>query len=572
MKNRFRSIQWKIVLIYGLLILVAMEIIWVYLFKSLENYHMTNFDNYLEAQGRGISFTLKDNIDSKSLKNIINMYMGPNSNVKYIYVLNKKGDILASSTGETGRMMTPAIVKALSGEISSETTNDYNTNAKLRDFAIPIYDNYGDISGVVYISGSLKGIYETLSDVNLILLSATLFAVSVTIILGYILSKTITDPIKEVTKYAREMADGNFDVQINIKSKDEIGKLGEMFNLLSSRLKETLNDIQAEKNKVEAIIQFMKDGVIATDSGGGLIHYNEAAKDILGKDLNYKMNIKTVLDFDDAILESEREISFFTNNNKVLSIHISPLKNREILEGYVYVIHDITEQHKLDNMRKEFVANVSHELRTPLATIKSYTETLLYDDVEKEYEKKFLNIINIEVDRMTRLVRDLLLLSRMDSEEDNLNRTFCRLNDIVANVVHRMNIEAEKKNQKMFLSLGDEKKEIYIDKDKIEQLIVNIISNSIKYTQDNGDIKVITKYTDNFAVFVVEDNGIGIPKEDLPRIFERFYRVDKARSREFGGTGLGLSIVKQIAKVHGGDVEIKSDIGKGTIVEVKIPY
>lgn len=567
MKNKFRSIQLKIILIFGLLILVAMEIIWIYLFKSLENYHMNNFDNYLEAQARGIAFTLKGNLDSSNLNSIINMYMGPNSNVKYVYILDRNGNILASSTGEKGKMMTTAIAEALSGNIGSEIRNDYNSNGKLKSFAMPISDSSGNVAGIVYISGSLSSIYDTLSDVNLILLSATLFAVVITVALGYILSKTITDPIKEVTRYAHEMAEGNFDVQINVKSKDEIGKLGEMFNFLSSRLKQTLNDIQGEKNKVEAIIQFMTDGVVATDANGKIIHYNKAAENMLNKNLEIGMLIGEIFDF------KQNELTMtFTCNNKILTSYIAPLKNHDEIEGYVYVFHDMTEQHKLDNMRKEFVANVSHELRTPLATIKSYTETLLFGEVESDYAKRFLKIINTEVDRMTRLVKDLLLLSKMDSNESNLKLEYSDLNNLISNIVHRLNIEAMKKNQKIILSLENPRSDIYMDRDKMEQVIVNIISNSIKYTPENGIIKVSTQYKDEGAYFVVEDNGIGIPKEDLPRIFERFYRVDKARSRELGGTGLGLSIVKQIVELHKGEVNIESEVEKGTIVRVKLPY
>ncbi|MGI1690827.1 ATP-binding protein [Thermoanaerobacter uzonensis] len=567
MKSKFKSIQWKIILIYTLLILVAMEIIWVYLYKSLENYHMNNFDNYLEAQVRGISFTLKDNMDAKSLKNIINMYMGPNSNVKYVYILDNKGNILASSTGDKGKMMTPAIVKALSGEIGSEVTDDYNSSGKIKSFAMPVYNSDGKINGVVYISGSLNGIYETLSDVNLILLSATLFAVGITVVLGYILSKTITDPIKEVTKYAQKMAEGNFDVTIKIKSNDEIGKLGEMFNFLSLRLKQTLNDIQGEKNKIEAIIRFMTDGVVATDAKGKIIHYNEAAEKILNVKLELGMPIEGILN-----LEKEDAVATMNCGNKVLTVNIAPLKNNQQIEGYVYVFHDITEQHKLDTMRKEFVANVSHELRTPLATIKSYVETLLYSDVDTEYSKRFLKIIDSEADRMTRLVKDLLLLSKMDSEGSNLKLEHKNLNEVVIYVINRLSIEAHKKNQKLIVDLQEVPRQVYIDKDKMEQVIVNLVTNAIKYTPENGMIKVITEYDENFASFIVEDNGIGIPKEDLPRIFERFYRVDKARSRELGGTGLGLSIVKQIVELHKGEVSIESEVGKGTIVRVKLPY
>jgi len=235
------------------------------------------------------------------------------------------------------------------------------------------------------------------------------------------------------------------------------------------------------------------------------------------------------------------------------------------------VLHDITEQQNLDNMRKEFVANVSHELRTPLTTIKSYTETLLNDGVDDEMRNRFLYIIDKEVDRMTRLVKDLLLLSRMDSN-GKLNLTEANLNEFVEEVLYKIKIEAQKKNQKLVFCAGEEKRNVNIDKDKMEQVILNIVSNSIKYTNPGGYVRVFTKYLDDSAHIVVTDNGIGIPKKDLPRIFERFYRVDKGRSRELGGTGLGLAIAKEIVTAHGGEINIESEIGVGTTVTVKLKY
>nr|WP_223814616.1 ATP-binding protein [Thermoanaerobacterium thermosaccharolyticum] len=566
-KVNYKSIQWKIILIYGLLILVAMEIIWVYLFKSLENYHMTNFENYIEAQATGIAFTLKDNMNSKSsLDNIINMYLGPNAYIKYVYILDKDGNILASSTGEKGKMLTPAVIKALSGKQGMETSNDNNSNGKIRSIAMPVVDSDGKISGVVYVSGSLKSVYDTLSDVNFILLSATFIAVIITVILGYILAKTITDPIKEVTKYAREMAEGNFDVHIDIKSDDEIGKLGSMFNFMSKRLKSTLNEMENEKSKVEAIISYMSDGVIATNDLNRVILFNNAAERMIGEKITMDEPLEKI-----AQGQLKNTESLIYCNGKILKSFVSPIKVDKNIDGNVFVLHDITEQQNLDNMRKEFVANVSHELRTPLTTIKSYTETLLNDGVDEEYRNRFLSIIDKEVDRMTRLVKDLLLLSKMDSN-GKLNLEETNLNEFIENILYKIKIEAQKKNQKLTFCAGEEKRNINIDRDKMEQVLLNVVSNAIKYTNLGGYVRVFTKYDDDYAYITISDNGIGIPKKDLPRIFERFYRVDKGRSRELGGTGLGLAIAKEIVTAHGGEINIESEVGIGTTVYIKLKY
>ncbi|QSZ27088.1 HAMP domain-containing protein [Aceticella autotrophica] len=563
----FQTLQWKIILIYGLLVLVAMGIIWVYLYNSLESYHMKNFDSYIQAQVKGMSCTLKDNLESnKNLNNIISMYLGPNSNIKYVYILDKNGNILASSTGDKGKFLTTAVVKALHGNKSSETTKDYNSNEELKSFAVPVVNSDGSISGVVYMSGSLNSVYDVLSDINMILLSATLFAVFVTVILGYFLSCAITNPIKEVTKYAHEMALGNFDVKINIKSRDEIGNLGSMFNFMSQRLKHTLDEMKNEKSKVEAIISFMTDGVIAVDSKKDIILYNDAAEKMIGEKLGIGQSVENLANGKISINGGT-----FLCNEKILTSFVTPINADENIEGYVFVLHDITEQQELENMRKEFVANVSHELRTPLTTIKSYTETLLNADVDKAFIDKFLGIIDKEVDRMVRLVKDLLLLSRMDSN-GKLKLESVNLNKFVEDIIQNLKIEMEKKNQILSLSLKDAKKNVNIDKDKMEQVIINIVANAIKYTPEGGCIRVYTDYDEEAAYIIVQDNGIGIPEKDLSRIFERFYRVDKGRSRELGGTGLGLSIAKEIVEAHKGEINIESEIDKGTVVKIILKY
>nr|WP_231969032.1 ATP-binding protein [Thermoanaerobacterium sp. RBIITD] len=528
---------------------------------------MKNFDNYIEAQATGIAFTLKDNINSEnSLNNIINMYLGPNSNIKYVYILDKSGNILASSTGEKGKMLTPAVIKALSGDESIETVNDNNSNGKIRSVATPVTDSDGKISGVVYISGSLKGIYDTLSDVNFILLGATFIAVIITVILGYILAKTITDPIKEVTKYAHEMAEGNFDVHINIKSNDEIGELGNMFNLMSRRLKTTLNEMENEKSKVEAIISYMTDGVIATNDSNRIILFNKAAEKMIGEKLSINEPIEKI-----AQGQITNSGTLIYCNGRILKSFATPIKVDKNIDGNVFVLHDITEQQTLDNMRKEFVANVSHELRTPLTTIKSYTETLINDDVDEKYKYRFLDIIDKEVDRMARLVKDLLFLSKMDSN-GKLNLEEVNLNEFIEDTLSKLRIEACKKSQTLTFCLDEEKRNVKIDKDKMEQVLINIVTNAIKYTNEGGYIRVFTKYDEDFAYISVSDNGIGIPKKDLPRIFERFYRVDKGRSRELGGTGLGLAIAKEIVSAHKGEIKIESEVDNGTVVTVKLKY
>jgi len=434
---------------------------------------------------------------------------------------------------------------------------------------------------VLYFTYQKTAWEQILGGFNKLIFSSAIIAVFLSLFLGYLLSKTITSPIISVMHKAEKVAEGDFDVQLTVKSEDEIGNLTKTFNYMAKELKNTLAEISSEKNKVETILNYMADGVMAFDLTGVAIHANPAAKKILGADIedrpfhefakNVGLDVKleNIVYFDESpVRESDTIIddmyvkvyfAVFTDTNK------KP-------EGIVVVLHDITEQQKLDSMRREFVANVSHELRTPITSIKSYTETLLDGALEdSETTQRFLHVINSEADRMTRLVKDLLQLSRLDNQQMSWNIDKVSLKTIVKDIVERMQLEAGQKNQKLESFVIGDIPSIKADKDRLEQVVVNIISNALKYTPENGNITVYLGRIYNDIYVKVTDTGIGIPKESLPRVFERFYRVDKARSRDLGGTGLGLSIAKEIVEAHGGTISILSEDGKGTEVTARLP-
>jgi len=252
--------------------------------------------------------------------------------------------------------------------------------------------------------------------------------------------------------------------------------------------------------------------------------------------------------------------------------HFAQFKgDRDETEGFVVVIHDITEQQKLDSMRKQFVADVSHELRTPLTTIKSYVETLMSDDIDDNARNRFLQVVNKEVDRMVRLVKDLLLLSNLDSNKYAMKKETIDLKKMLTDVVSNMRLLAYNKSQQLYTKFCEEDITVEGDADKLEQVFINVINNSIKYTPNNGKIEISAALVGDKAIVTITDNGIGIPREDIEKVFERFYRVDKARSRELGGTGLGLSICKEIVSAHKGTIEIESELNRGTSVRICLP-
>jgi len=395
------------------------------------------------------------------------------------------------------------------------------------------------------------------------------------------MSKTITSPIISVMHKAEKMAEGDFEQQLTVKSEDEIGNLTKTFNYMANELKNTLSEISSEKNKVTTILNYMADGVMAFDLKGTVIHINPAAKKLLGNEIEDKpfqdfaeivgldIKIENIVYFDESPV---RELDTIINDMFVKVYFAVFTDTNRKPEGIIVVLRDVTEQQKLDRMRREFVANVSHELRTPITSIKSYTETLLDGAAEDpETTDRFLNVINSEADRMTRLVKDLLQLSRLDNEQMSWKIEKVSLKDIVKSIVNRMQLEAGRKNQKLESFVIGEIPDISADKDRIEQVMVNIINNALKYTPDNGQITVYVGKLINDVYVKVTDTGIGIPNESLDRVFERFYRVDKARSRDLGGTGLGLAIAKEIIEAHGGTINITSEAAKGTEVTVRLP-
>lgn len=580
-----KSIQTKLVIIYILLILLAMEFVGVYLLQSLEKYHIKNFSTYLNGQAQIISNLLsrylREEKKIEEIQVIVKDYIKQISpTVECMLVLDDKYTVIASTNEELypmgKKVIQPELIKASFGQVGEEIRMDSTKGARYEYLAYPIKDN-NRVLGIVYLISPMESIYDTLNEIKTILFTATLIALLITGFLGYSLSKTITGPIQEVTNKAALLAEGNFDQKIEVKSKDEIGKLTEMFNFLAGRLKETLEQISEEKNKMEAIFKNMADGVIALDKDGEVIYVNPAAfrlleieeensYETLGQRLreDLKLNLKNEM-------EAQKDLMVKINNS-ILKVIIAPMKREDKSAGFILILHDITKEQKLEEMRREFVANVSHELRTPLTTIKSYTETLLDGALKDDQVSwQFLNVINEEADRMTRIVNDLLELSRLDNKEVRFNKSAINLAYVLGSAVSKMRVNADKKGVKLFWEIKEDAPLCFADSDKMEQVFQNILSNAIKYTPSGGSITVRLWDEDNYVFTSVKDTGIGIPKEDLPRIFERFYRVDKTRSREFGGTGLGLSIAKEIVKAHEGEIEIKSEVGKGTEVIVKIP-
>ncbi|HQE66186.1 MAG TPA: ATP-binding protein [Bacillota bacterium] len=583
----FRSIQWKLVIISFLLVWLAMSIVGVFITEAIKKEQINSMTDTIIARGYYLADNLKDKIGGASnIQEIVsNWFVGQGKQVRAVFVY-ENGGFTASQTNYEGAVddldLLGLWIVEEAIEQAQEITWTVDNSKYLTSIAVPIISSNNDVTGAIYISADLSGIEENITSINKILTSATILALCITALLGNLLARTFTGPIKEVTSKAERLAKGDFGQTIAVKSRDEVGQLTEMFNYLSVRLKSTLDEMSREKNKFETILTNMTDGIIAVNAEGVVIHANPAAYKIFNireEDL-YNRNFDDAAEkldlgitFNDILNDSDKNYNILSINNLIIKISVVQIINEQNeAEGAMLVLQDVTEQEKLDRMRKEFVANVSHELRTPLTTIRSYTETLLEGALDnKEYTMNFLNVINSESERMTRLVKDLLQLSKLDYDKMEWNMKRLSILNILRDCVVKMEMAAKQKNQSLSFEAIGELCEINGDKDRIEQVIINIISNAIKYTPENGSIKMTAKRLKDNVEIRIADSGIGIPKEDLPRLFERFYRVDKARSRAMGGTGLGLSIAKNIVEAHKGSIRIESEYGKGSEVIINFP-
>ena len=402
----------------------------------------------------------------------------------------------------------------------------------------------------------------------------------VCIIMIVLFSQILSRPITKLISDAEKMVSNDNKIEKNKNSKDD-DEVVNAFNMMTEELKENLNEMTRQKKQIETIILHMTDGIIAFNMEGEVILVNQAATRLLqllpkDRDFNSIFNRKIHLDINmEKIIYLENWTSSeqkVTIGDKTLNMFFAQFKDEnDRPSGIMVLIQDITEHVKLDNMRKEFVADVSHELKTPITSIMGYADTLLEGEYDKDTQNKFLNVIAEEARRMAKLVTDLLTLSRFDNNQILQEKVRFDLGELVKQCQEKVQIEIDKKKHKVECFVTADVPKVYADKEGIERVVLNILTNSIKYTPDGGNIKIYVGFVYNDAYIKVIDNGLGIPEEDLSRIFERFYRVDKARTRQMGGTGLGLSIAKEILDKNNGSIDIKSQKGKGTEVVIRIP-
>ncbi|MBQ5800159.1 MAG: HAMP domain-containing protein, partial [Oscillospiraceae bacterium] len=489
------------------------------------------------------------------------------------YILDRSsGEFLAGSDEEGGKNLqqTANILTARNGEVGDKS----DIAAKYMDVAIPI--SGGENHYIIYIRDNRETVQDLNSELLLIIMQALLVGLLVAVLLSFPLAKIMIDPIEKLTDRAERVAAGEFGEQLEVDSTDEIGILTTTFNDMASVLQSTLEAVENERNKLDTLFLHMTDGVVAYDAAGTLIHCNPAATELLGRreeECVYAELFEPLCPFEKVFSMQRSDFAEAELNvgERTVELYFAPFSDDE-RGGVLVVLHDVTEQRKTEERRREFVANVSHELRTPLTNVRSYAETIREagDDLPREMENSFLDVVIGETDRMTHIVQDLLTLSRLDSGRTEMVMARFSFSDAIDAVLRSIELEARRHSHELKHAYG-ELPLIMGDRGRLEQVMLNILSNAVKYTPDGGHITVTAGTLGEKVWMEVADDGIGIPAADRPRIFERFYRVDKARSRESGGTGLGLSIATEIVACHHGSLSLVDREGPGTTVRLELP-
>ena len=522
-----------------------------------------------------------------------------NNNISEIRVIDSQGVVRGTSNFDNrnmiGQKTTDQMVKTTLVNNRSHAENVYDNSNHTRYYVniIPLVDNSNNnVVGVVYLRASLESVYSNINSITLIYLSAALITIVIGLLLAIIISQEITRPIEEMRKQTLRIARGDFSGQVRVMGNDELGQLAGAVNNLSIRVEEAQESSDSERRRLDSVLSHMSDGVLATDRRGNVTIVNNMALQLLGVEHEDELIGKSIIDVLDIrhdytvrqLVNSEQKEMILdmsnSGSNLILNAYFSPIQRESgFVSGLVCVLHDVTSQQKEEQERKEFVSNVSHELRTPLTSVKSYVEALsdgAWQD--KEIAPQFLKVVQDETERMIRMINDLLSLSRMDAGTTKLNLEYVNINELFNYILDRFDMiikkEEDPKKKKYTIERFFTKKDLWveIDTDKFTQVIDNIMNNAIKYSPDGGVITARLLETHNHVIMSISDQGLGIPRKDLGHIFDRFFRVDKARSRKQGGTGLGLAISKEVVNMLGGQIWVDSVEGKGSTFYISLPY
>lgn len=585
-----------------MLLVVTLEVVGVIFVRQLETQNLSQFKSQVQLQPyveNEISAQLERSNTKKANDQIADIIGNINNqNITEIRVIDAKGVIRGTSNNAdrsmVGQKTTDRNVKDVIYNTRSYQQISYNKTNNTRYFisVVPLINTSGatnNLTGVVYIRANLESVYQNVNNITLIFVVAALIAITIGLFLAVLIARAITRPIEEMRQRTMQIARGDYSGQVQIYGDDELGQLAAAVNDLSVRVEESQELTESERRRLDSVLGYMTDGVLATDRRGRITIVNEMATDfldlendqIVGKSILDILDLRGSVTLRDLLENQDPEVLDLSTDEQDLILHASfALIQREsgFISGLVCVLHDVTEQQKIDQDRKRFVSNVSHELRTPLTSMKSYIEALV-DGAWKDpnVAPNFLKVTQEETDRMMRMINDLLNLSRMDLGTARLDKEYVNLNELFNHILDRFDMilkNGEKSEKNYTIKRDFARRDIWVevDTDKIQQVLDNIMNNAIKYSPDGGVITCRLVETHNHVIMSITDQGLGIPKEAISHVFDRFYRVDKARSRAQGGTGLGLAISKEVVQMHGGRIWVESREGEGSTFYISLPY
>jgi two-component system phosphate regulon sensor histidine kinase PhoR len=580
----FRSIQWRITLPFILLILGSIGFLGLYLVDSARDTQIDNLRSQLEntarltAQASLPGFTDPETEDLADLAETLGRETGAR-----VTIISLSGTVLGDSEEDPETMENhanrPEVMAALASGIGESTRYSATLGEQLMYVAVPIVSR-GEVVGVARAALPLAAVENLVAKVTTPVIAALGITAGVALLAAALISRAISRPIQEVTGAARRIARGELSQKISVKTKDEASQLAEAFNQMSLSLQKTVAEISEERGKLAAILASMADGVIMTDGEGNVLLANPAAEKLFGfkqGKVRGRYFIEAVPDYEvDRILRSclktgrEQAVQLESGIGKrFLRVVAVPLIT-DRPAGALVVFQDLTELRSLQTMRRELVGNISHELRTPLTTIKAVIETLKDGAVEdRELTRNFLTSVDSEVDRMTQIVAELTELSRIESGKAELKLERVDLNTLAREAIAQLNPFATRRGVTVSLEPAPKLPPVTADKERVRQVITNLLHNALKFTPPKGKVTVATGLKGDSATLSISDTGIGISGEDLPHVFERFYKADKARSG--GGTGMGLAIAKHIVQAHGGTIRAQSEPGKGSTFSFSLP-
>jgi len=581
MLRGIRGIRGRILYTYLFLILISMAVVGISLIWMLQDYLMANLEENMINQARLVSDFVEDQVRLERYDELGSKINSLERDLhERITLVLKDGKVIADSQFDPRSMENHGnrteIKQALQEQIGVYVRHSTTSNVEAMYVAVPIkYQE--EILGAARISLPLEEINITLIKLRGLLLTGILIATFIAVLLSIKLAKGLTEPIERISIGTRKIAQGDFTTRIFTGTRDEIEELSISINEMTKTLQEHIEEISQEKSRLENILYTMVSGVIMLDKYGLVRIVNPAAEEIFGISAltaEGKHNLEVIRHFglnqeiEKCILLGEiidYEFSLRFPEERVLQCYIAPVYRDKMIAGITIVFHDITKLRKVEQMRADFVANASHELRTPLTVIKGYVETLLNGALDdREVSEKFVSIIDQEAERLKRLVDELLTLSQLESNSQDTIEKPVNIIEIINLVKDEMRPRFMEKDMNVEMDLPEGMVLVKANKDKVKQVLVNLLDNGVKYTSIGGKVSISMIDLGSQIKIIVKDTGIGIPKKYLPRIFERFYRVDKARSRQMGGFGLGLSIVKHMVENMGGTIGVESIVGKGS--------